>query len=418
MHRIQTYFQAFTKHIGALLLVPPAELRQHEFFRRDLGFQLAYGAGQAIVTSLAFIIMKQVFDSPDTFVALVQSGVMAGLLSSLFYVNFMAKHRPNVAFVIPHSLGWIALLLSIFAQGATSFSWMMVAASFLFALASPFQGVIYGLRFGKKDRGRVVALLKQWQTLASVIVAWGIGSAMEWSTDAFRWLFLPVAIYGLWTCRQYSKIDIPVAEEKLKQRPQVFQSLACLKHDVNFAKFLFFQFILGLSNIAGVTVMQIYVNDQNFLNASPASAAWVTGVLPPLFMFLSIRIWGAVFDRISIVWYRALTSLAMAIGFAIYPLLGISGAMIGALIWGIGRGGGQLAWSIGILTFAGEKRSAEYLAVHTFLTGVRGVMAPFIGVWAIHSSLSPAQLFWTVSIIIATTALATVIWVANPEPKA
>jgi len=415
MDRILTIFQRLWHHFAALVLIPPPSLRGQEFFQRDLRFQLAYGCSQAVVTSIAFIIIKQTFQGSDTLVALVQSGVMAGLLCSLLYSNRMAAYRPTLAFAVPHTLGWIALIASIFSQTAISFSWLIALASFLFAISSPFQGMIYGLIYRRAERGKVVSLLKQWQTLAAVIAAWLLGRSLDWSADAYRWVFLPMAMFGIWTAKNYASIRIPVEQYLIQQQPKLFASLRCLKDDLNFSKFLTFQFILGLSNIAGVTVMHIYVNDKNFLNASPSTAAWITGILPPLCMFFSLRIWGGIFDRISIIHYRAVTSLAMAIGFLVYPFLGVYGALIGGLIWGLGRGGGQLAWSIGILSFAQSHRSSEYLATHTFLTGMRGVIAPFIGVWAIHSGLSPQQLFWTVAALIALTALATITLVQAPE---
>ena len=42
-------------------------------------------------------------------------------------------------------------------------------------------------------------------------------------------------------------------------------------------------------------------------------------------------------------------------------------------------GGGNLSWSLWVTKFATKERTAAYMSVHTFLTGIRGFAAPFLG---------------------------------------
>src|SRR5207253_2990230 len=62
-------------------------------------------------------------------------------------------------------------------------------------------------------------------------------------------------------------------------------------------------------------------------------------------------------------------------------LLGMIG---GAIIFGISSAGGDVAWSLWVTKFAPPGRVADYMSVHTFLTGVRGVMAPAVAFYLIH----------------------------------
>ena len=112
-----------------------------------------------------------------------------------------------------------------------------------------------------------------------------------------------------------------------------------------------FQFLLGISNIAGIAAMQVYINDKNMLALSPEKAALVMGIITPTAMLLSMRVWGFAFDRMSIVTYRILTSCVIGFGFVVLPFGGFWSACVAAAVWGVGRGGGQLAWSLGILDF-------------------------------------------------------------------
>jgi hypothetical protein len=64
-----------------------------------------------------------------------------------------------------------------------------------------------------------------------------------------------------------------------------------------------------------------------------------------------------------------------------------AGTLLGSVFWigfgrvvfGIARGGGNLAWSLGHNDFAHPERAGLYMGVHATLTGLRGVFAPFLG---------------------------------------
>ena len=52
----------------------------------------------------------------------------------------------------------------------------------------------------------------------------------------------------------------------------------------------------------------------------------------------------------------------------------------GRFILGLARGGGSLAWNLGHNDFASQKLLAAYMGAHVTLTGIRGAVAPFVGI--------------------------------------
>ena len=72
----------------------------------------------------------------------------------------------------------------------------------------------------------------------------------------------------------------------------------------------------------------------------------------------------------------------VATEYHILPLLFVASAMLG-----IGFGGGMLAWNLGHQHFAPPHRDSQYMSVHVMLTGIRGLIAPFLGV-AIFTALA------------------------------
>jgi hypothetical protein len=81
------------------------------------------------------------------------------------------------------------------------------------------------------------------------------------------------------------------------------------------------------------------------------------------------------------------------------------GLGIAAVIFGISNAGGDVAWSLWVTKFAAPERVADYMSVHTFFTGVRGVLAPFAGFYlAAHWTI--AQISWlSVALIVASIAM-------------
>jgi MFS family permease len=64
------------------------------------------------------------------------------------------------------------------------------------------------------------------------------------------------------------------------------------------------------------------------------------------------------------------------------------GLVLGAVVFGIGLAGGDVAWNLWVTKFAPPERVADYMSVHTFFTGLRGLVAPLVAFHlAAHTSL-------------------------------
>jgi hypothetical protein len=53
--------------------------------------------------------------------------------------------------------------------------------------------------------------------------------------------------------------------------------------------------------------------------------------------------------------------------------------MLAAITFGIATAGGDLAWTLWVTKVAPPARVADYMSVHTFFTGLRGLAAPLVG---------------------------------------
>ena len=100
-------------------------------------------------------------------------------------------------------------------------------------------------------------------------------------------------------------------------------------------------------------------------------------------MPVSIPIWSKLLSRMHVIKFRSIHSWVFVISsicFGLSVFLGSSvGLWIAAALRGIGFGGGVLAWNLGHQDFAPIEQSGRYMGLHVTLTGIRGLIAPALG---------------------------------------
>jgi hypothetical protein len=115
-----------------------------------------------------------------------------------------------------------------------------------------------------------------------------------------------------------------------------------------------------------------------------ATIALLTGVVPNLARLVLSPVWGYLFDHMNFFALRVTLNIGFAIGIVTFFMSGtMAGMVCGAVVFGISNAGGDVAWSLWVTKFAPANRVADYMAIHTCLTGLRGVIAPMVGFYVI-----------------------------------
>jgi MFS family permease len=79
--------------------------------------------------------------------------------------------------------------------------------------------------------------------------------------------------------------------------------------------------------------------------------------------------------------------------------------VLAAVLFGISNAGGDVAWSLWVTKFAPPGRVADYMSVHTFFTGVRGLLAPVVAFVLIEHCTVGQVAAISVGLILAGTLL-------------
>ena len=138
--------------------------------------------------------------------------------------------------------------------------------------------------------------------------------------------------------------------------------------------------ILGFGNLLCFSLFVEYISNPVYgYEFDEFTIGMVTGVVPELMFLLFVVGWGVLFDRVNFFLVRVLINVLFVVGILFYYMGdGLWALCIGIGFHGIARSGGNVAWSLWVTKFARAEHVAEYMSVHTFLTGSRGIIAPFV----------------------------------------
>jgi MFS family permease len=110
----------------------------------------------------------------------------------------------------------------------------------------------------------------------------------------------------------------------------------------------------------------------------------ITSAIPDIVMPLAIPLWARLLDRCHVVQFRSMHAwsyVSASLGMLIAVTTGQAWLLfIMAALVGIADAGGVLAWNLGHNDFAKDHNASQYMGVHVTLTGIRGLIAPFLGV--------------------------------------
>ena len=341
--------------------------------------------------TFAVLIAIEAYQSSDSVKAILLASGPIGLIGSLFIIPIvLALRRATTRFAAEVSL-----------LGATGFA---IAAIFHNSLICYVVGVSLGLfsamvtiplhthwirrNFPTKSRGRLFSVGMGIRAGSSIVFSLGAGYALERDITSYPWILAAFAICGALSALAMSRVPQPTMAPR--GRAGVFQAMTWVRHDRMFRWMLISFMIMGSGVLTMNSLRVEYVaNDRYGLGFSETRVALLTSTIPALTRLATTFIWGWVFDRVHFIAMRMTMNGIFALALFLY-FWGTQFWVIalGAVVFGMARGGGEIFWNLWVTKLAPPDRVAEYMSAHTFLTGIRGVAAPFVGFWAI-TAFSP-----------------------------
>lgn len=281
------------------------------------------------------------------------------------------------------------------------------------------RSTIWGANYDRPTRARVTGKLATVQMLTIAALGLGIGAAMDADARSLRLVLPAGAVLALVGVVAWSRLRVRqerrlVEQERAENLGRLGFSpltmVSVLVRDRAFAIYMVGMFVMGLGNLMVPAVLAIVVKERFAMGYREGML--ITNTIPLAITPLAIPLWARLLARMHVVRFRAIHAWAFALSNAAFAvaLLGEAPWLLYAAsaVWGVGFAGGSLAWNLGHLDFAPPHRATQYMAVHVTLTGVRGLIASFLGValyrWTVDAGGDGSLVFVVATLMAAAGA--------------
>lgn len=397
--------------------------------------------------TVSAVIVSKTFGASNLLITIVQATPAFANLVSLVW-GAMLVGRRKLPVLLSLGAACIAVTLSVAATPHTT------AGGWIFALQIALSRVfmagvvttrasLWKSNYPRSHRGRITANLQIVRTLTSIPLILGCGWLFDTDPGAYRWFYPVVSAIGavaLLLLRQTrvrgeraamarrgaESVDEPdeIAEDGLlapfsassllSPAAMIERTRAVLSADHRFARYCAAQMCIGSANLLVTPVNTILLT--KVLHLTYTASNTLLDIIPRIITLLMLPVWARLFDRVGVLRFRVInsacwsgsmllcgTGAALATWSASHIVALQAWALIvfgiGRVIDGMAQGGGAIAWNIGHLHFAEDDKADLYMGVHVSLTGLRGLIMPFIGV------LLYTWIDWGVFVIAFGTAL-------------
>ncbi len=430
--------------------VPPMARRNYLIEARHV---MLWGAFAGMFEgSVSSIIAAKTFGAGPWLITIVMSSPMFANLFGLVW-GTVATGRRKLPLFMGLATGAVVMIASIGLTpssplGGWVFAGQIVLARVLLSGCMTVRSALWKHNYPTASRGRIAARLQIARfSLGIATVALAL-MAYDVSPGTYIYLYPAAALLGLLAVLVIRPMHVRGERTELallaRQRSEpgpsprgglrgtVQSAFDVLRNDSDYRRYLLGMTLLGSANIMVMPLMTIIITKQLML--SYFHSGNLLEVLPRLLMMGSLAPWAGMFDRVGVVRFRVINAWAWT-GLSVFGGLGaaiiyyvpdyldsvpvfvtvVSLIGLARLCEGLGKGGGAIAWNIGHLHFARSADAEIYMGTHVFLTGVRGLIMPFVGTFLY---LSYGPLAFVVATALALSGILTFASLARRQRQA
>jgi MFS family permease len=363
----------------------PDECRTTLTYRYERWRALSAGVLETAGSTFLLLIAVRWFQAGAFAKAGVAAGGSVGLMLAPLVVTRVA------------ALGWPAAQagsrLALFGaacflcMAALPFLPIFVVGSVLAMTASsaaiPLLTQIYQENYPDWQRGKLFSRTFMIRIAAAAVFSELAGRLLSAHLSYFRWLLVVFA--AVFVLAAFCLARIPSRPLNALDGTHPFRALRYARDDRVFRITLVSWMFLGFATLMMLPLRIEYLANPEHgvtlhgAQLTAANIALLTGVIPNIARLLVNPLWGWLFDRMNFFVLRITLNLGFALGAISFFVGGtMPWLVLAAILFGLSNSGADVAWSLWVTKFAPPERVADYMSVHTFFTGVRGVIAPLV----------------------------------------
>jgi MFS family permease len=356
-------------------------------YRYDRLRAISSGIIDSANTTFFLLIAVKAFDADATSKSLIAAGGNIGLLLTLWLVPIAARIAKPPTHLASLLLSVSAIAFSIAAIFPTLLIYVPACMTAMACanIVIPLITTAYQQNYPPRERGKYVSRTLIIRVALAALFGEIGGRLLTQDLEYFRWMIAAFALafaFSAWCVRRMPSTNLASAESI-----SAIRSMRFIRTDRTLRFTLVSWMLMGFANLMMFPLRVEYLANPRFgIALDPQQIALYTITIPSLVRLLLTPLWGWLFDRMNFFVMRILLNIGFAIGTAAF-FVGdsVAGLTIGAVVFGAAAAGGELAWSLWTTKFSPPDRVAEYMSVHTFFTGLRGVFAPVVAFQLINA---------------------------------
>ena len=384
--------------------------RTRTTYRFELLRAVSSGILETAGTTFLLLVAVRYFAAGATAKAVVAGAGSLGLLLSPAVVSLVSSTRWSTSAAAARVLavGAGSFFIAFLLPGLPVFVFCGVLGMAASAAVIPLLTQMYQDNYPEKERGRMFSRAFMVRIAIAAAFSKLAGDALDGHIERYRWLLLTFGAALAFASFCLSRCPGQPISQDGGAHP--FRAMRFVREDPLFRRTLICWMLMGFANLMMLPLRVEYLANPKYHASNEALGvgmiALLTGVIPNVARLVLSPIWGYLFDRMNFFALRVTLNVGFAIGILTFFTSGSTAGLIaGAIVYGISNAGGDVAWSLWVTKFAPPDRVADYMAVHTFLTGVRGVAAPLFAFLSVgHLSIGILATICT-GLILAGTAL-------------
>ncbi len=412
----QTFAAAVSVSASGAVIAPPGPDDERRTFRLDLARNGVAGFIDACERTFFLLIAITVLDGSWVSKSVIAGAAGFGFLFSPLVVQ-RARHSGKVVTVPATQLLVAAALMSLASAVFANQVLFVIGASLGLALHGcvvPFTTAIYNRNYPDGRRGRYVSvgiwIRVFWMAGSAIVVAEILEKRL--AAHPSTWRVVPLAAaaaYAMqaWVVRRFPAVPLRLrADEPQNERDAWKVRIKLMREDALLRNVLTAWMFMGFANLMMLPLRVEYTSNPRYgLSLGPRTITMLTIIIPAVVRLVMTVPFGWAFDKLSFFALRILVNIVFAISIVSFFLgKDMRGLVIGSIAFGLAVAGGDVLWNLWTIKFAPPGRVADYMALHMFFTGVRGITAPFVGFFLIERVSIPGM-GWICAALIGVSSL-------------
>ncbi len=371
-------------------------------FRLDLIRSSANGILDVGFHVFAILIAIRFLEASESYKSILAAGSAIGF----FIVPWVIEASSRLNIRVTKIAGTLMLLCSLLLFLSSSvrviqfYTLYLVLAQICLSQMPGLMIHVYSNNYKAQERGQYISWNFILGSIMGIIFSYFFGSFLDQNGNGFYILFIIMG--GLALIASVTLFWMPSTPVKQNMKAGIMASGFNAFKDKLFFKMIVGWMLMGLGVHMTIPLRVEYMAGQGGLGITNEDVSIIV-ICYSAASVLTSRIWAKLFDRFQFIPYRIAINVFLLLSVLLFfSSSGIIGLAVGSTLSGIANGGSSIAWSLWVTKLAPAGKETSYMGVHVFMTGLRGLLAPFFGYFLLSKFDFMGMAYFSFSLILVS----------------